>query len=241
MTTWLRMLIPPLPWHRPCHNPGEGDRVVLLHGLWRSLWSMEAPARMLHQAGFEVLNLPYPSFREPMSEIVRRVAGSIPPSGKCTHFVTHSMGGIVARLLARDYPDLLTGKVVMMAPPNQGSAIIEWLSDCRPARWALGPAGMSLSTREVTERVPPFPPEVEVFVVMGRRQPLPLFSFLLSGENDGIVSVSEGRLPGLQRFEVMSADHTFIMAQQEVLAFLLECLQAPPATAEKTARPAAHR
>lgn len=228
MLARLRMLIPPLPWHRPCHDPGEGDRVILLHGLWRSVWSMEAPARALREAGYEVLNLPYPSFRETMPDIVKRVAESIPPSPKRTHFVTHSMGGIVARLLAREDPGLLTGKVVMMAPPNQGSAIIDWLSDCRPARWALGPGGMSLSSREVQERVPPFSPETEVFAVMGRRRPFPVFSFLLSEQNDGIVSVSEGWLPGLRRFEVMEADHTFIMAHPEVLAFLLECLQAPP-------------
>jgi pimeloyl-ACP methyl ester carboxylesterase len=138
------------------------------------------------------------------------------------------MGGIVVRLLARDHPELVTGRVVMMAPPNQGSAIIDWLDDCRPARWILGPAGMGLATREVQEHIPVFPPDREVFVVMGRCGRVPLFRFLLRGENDGIVAVDEGRLSGTRRFDVMDVDHTFMMGQAGVLSFLTECLSPLP-------------
>ena len=41
----FKMIIPPMPWHRPRVRRNEGERVVLLHGLWRSVWAMEEPAR----------------------------------------------------------------------------------------------------------------------------------------------------------------------------------------------------
>ncbi|MBT6399684.1 MAG: hypothetical protein HOK04_07845, partial [Verrucomicrobia bacterium] len=87
----LKMIIPPMPWHSPRVRANDGERVVLLHGLWRSVWAMEEPARYLHHCGFETLNLPYPSFRQSVDKIVDHVAREIVPSSKRTHFVTHSM------------------------------------------------------------------------------------------------------------------------------------------------------
>lgn len=211
------MMIPPLPWHEPRHREGPGDRVVLLHGLWRSVWAMEPLAEALHERGFETLSIPYPSFRRSLPGIVDHVSRSIPASEKTTHFVTHSMGGIVARCLAREHPASMTGKVIMLAPPNQGSEIIDWLKDCPLGRYAFGPGGMSLSTTDVRSSVPGFPPGQDVEVIMGRKPALPLFRFLLEGENDGIVTVESGRLPGDHHFETMDVDHTFMMGKREVL------------------------
>lgn len=221
----FQMMIPPLPWHQSRHRAGRGDRVVLLHGLWRSVWAMEAPARHLNEAGFETLSIPYPSFRKPLPELVDEVAELIPPSEKVTHFVTHSMGGIVLRCLAAKRPDLVTGGVVMLAPPNHGSEIIDWLEDSPLGKFSLGPGGMSLSTGNVCECVPVFPGERRVDVIMGRRSTVPFFRFLLEGENDGIVTVEGGRLPGLRNFDVMDADHTFMMGNRAVLDRVVSLLQ----------------
>lgn len=224
MKNTLQMLVPPLPWHEVRHRPGSGDRVVLLHGLWRSVWAMETPARYLNEAGFETLSIPYSSFRKSLPEIVEEVEERISPSDKRTHFITHSMGGIVLRCLASRRPDRVTGRIVMLAPPNQGSEIVDWLEDSLLGRCFLGPGGRSLSTKGVREEVPQFSREHGVDVIMGRRRAVPVFSFLLEGENDGIVTVDGGRLPGVRRFEVVDADHTFMMANPEVLEHLAKSL-----------------
>ncbi len=221
----LQMMIPPLPWHQPRHRPGPGDRVVLLHGLWRSVWAMEMPARHLNEVGFETLSIPYPSFRKPLPELVAEVAAALPPTEKTTHFVTHSMGGIVLRCLAAKRPDLVTGGVVMLAPPNHGSEIIDWLEDSPLGKYSLGPGGMNLSTDKVCEGVPNFPVGQRVDVIMGRRSTVPFFRFLLVGENDGIVTVEGGRLPGVRNFVVVDADHTFMMGNREVLERVVSWLQ----------------
>ena len=185
---------------------------------------MEEPVRVLNERGFETLNLPYPSFRKTLDEIVDQVARQIPPSSKPTHFVTHSMGGIVLRLLAKRYPELVTGKIVMLAPPNQGSEIIDWLEEFPLARWSLGPGGISLSTDRVPKEVPELENDDEVFVLMGRKNTVPIFDFLLKGKNDGVVTVEGGRIKGMSRLEVFDADHTFIMGDDRVLQRVAELL-----------------
>lgn len=223
----LLSIIPPLPWHHLRRREAEGDRVVLLHGLWRSVWAMEGLASYLNKEGLETLNIPYPSFRKSLDEIVDLVIRSIPPSGKPTHFVTHSMGGIVLRALARKAPHLVTGKITMLAPPNQGSEIIDWLEDSFVGPAIFGPGGMSLSTENIQRNLPGFPDELDVSVIMGRTTHNQIFQPLLCQEHDGIVTVEGGKVRGMKHFEVINAAHTLIMNNPEARELTLRHLTSP--------------
>ena len=44
----LGVLRPPMPWHKPIVHSADADAVILLHGLWRSVWAMEPMARYLY-------------------------------------------------------------------------------------------------------------------------------------------------------------------------------------------------
>ena len=186
---------------------------------------MEGMSEYLNEDGFETVNVPYASFRKPLDEIVDDVAEAIGESEKTTHFVTHSMGGIVVRLLADRYPELVTGKIAMLAPPNQGSEIIDWLSDSFVGHWSLGPGGMAMSTEKTPNEIPGFRGKNDVVVIMGESKPMPLFRFLLDEENDGIVSVEKGKVEGMSDFRVRPGDHTFIMGRSEIQAEVGEFLK----------------
>lgn len=220
----LLSMLPPMPWHQPRLRSGEGERVILLHGLWRSVWAMDGLAAYLNEQGFETLNIPYPSFRKPLDEIVSGVREAIPESDKPAHFVTHSMGGIVLRCLADRYPELMTGKTVMLAPPNQGSEIIDWLEDSFLGRSVFGPGGMSLSTENVRRNIPGFKSDHEVAVVMGRTKHNRIFQSLLGEDHDGIVTIEGGRVNGMKKFDVINSEHTLIMNHKEARQHIVDHL-----------------
>src|SRR3954467_9110462 len=89
--------------HRAC------DGVVLLHGIARRSASLRSLERAVGRAGFETLNLDYPSRRLSLVDLAESLhaataAFAAERKGR-VHFLTHSMGGLVARAyLARHRP-----------------------------------------------------------------------------------------------------------------------------------------
>lgn len=193
--------------------------MVLLHGLWRGWRAMEPLARALGREGFSTLNLPYPSTRLPIPTLVGRIKSEITTAfpEQPVHFVTHSLGGILIRALLAEESSVLPGRIVMLAPPNGGSEIVDWSARHPLVRRLLGPAGRSLGSRGFASQLPDLPPDADVAVIMGDRCSLPLFARLLEDRNDGIVSASKGRIAGLKEFAVIHADHTFIQMHPDAV------------------------
>lgn len=214
-----KMLIPPMLWDRPRRQPGEGGKVVLLHGLWRSWRAMEPLSKRLAEEGFSTLNLPYPSARKPLDRIAAIIRSEISgfAEGQPVHLVTHSLGGIIARLLLADNPPWQPGRLVMMAPPSTGSEIIDWASGKALLRPLLCPAARALASDGVPSHLPELPPELEAIVIMGSKTAIPFFRRILGSQNDGIVSAERGRINGLRSFTVIDADHTFIQIHPEAI------------------------
>lgn len=222
------MMIPPMLWDRPRFREQNGETVILLHGLWRSWRAMEPMAKSLHEQGFCTLNLPYPSTRkslDDLSDLIRdrisQVAGDKP-----VHLVTHSLGGILARKILSEKPSWNIGRLVMLAPPNRGSEIVDWASSHHRGLLALlGPSGKALSSQNLTSILPALPTGLEAAVIMGRRGTIPFFRKILTEENDGIVSVETGRIEGLCGFSVIDADHTFIQMHPEAIRQTIDFLK----------------
>ena len=216
---------------------GRGaDTVVLLHGLGRGPVSMWPLAQSLRREGYRVVSVSYPSQRGSIPELAEQALGPVfgkaagpdAPSGAGrVHLVTHSLGGILVRQYLRDHgvPASL-GRVVMLAPPNQGSEIVDTL-----AGWSLyarinGPAGLDLGTspKHAPAALGPLPPGVEAGVIAGDFSWNPLFSALIPGADDGKVSVVRTHLAGEADHRVLPYSHTWLMnraeTRRQVLAFL---------------------
>ena len=145
-------------------------------------------------------------------------------SEKPLHFVTHSLGGILVRAyIAQKRPHNL-GRVVMLSPPNQGSQLVDELRDNPLFQWATGPAGQELGTDPSNLPNRLGPADFEVGIITGSQSLNPLTSWLVTGEDDGKVSVESAQLEGMADFLVVPNTHTFIMnssqVAQEVVHFL---------------------
>jgi pimeloyl-ACP methyl ester carboxylesterase len=203
------------------------DVVVLLHGLGRTHWSMMPLESRLGDAGYRVVNLHYPSTRLGPDALVDYVSEGIArccADAERVHFVTHSLGGILVRgYVAKQHPANL-GRVVMLAPPNRGSELVDEFADWPLFAWILGPTAVQLGTSadSFPNRLPAV--DFDLGVIAGTASVNPIGSAILPVGNDGTVSVASTRVEGMRDFVELPVSHTFIMwsddASDQVIAFL---------------------
>jgi pimeloyl-ACP methyl ester carboxylesterase len=218
---------PHLALAHPAPAPGTGARVaphqcvVLLHGMGRTRQYMSAIEEDLEQAGYDVVNVSYPSRQHPIEELAPRVAGFVQ---RCralgatrNHFVTHSLGGIVARYWLKDHPLPEGGRLVMLGPPNRGSEVTDHYRNRWWYRFSTGPAGQQIGTDadSIPNRLGA--PPLETGVIAGTREGNPAFNALFGGPNDGKVSVARARIPGLADFLQVDASHYYLTHSAVVL------------------------
>ncbi|OZC04787.1 hypothetical protein BSZ36_16645 [Rubricoccus marinus] len=184
----------------------------------RSQFSMVPMELRLRQQGFRTLNYGYDSFGPDietiagdLNAVLERETEANPPAQ--VHFVTHSLGGIVVRQLIEDERPEHLGRVVMMAPPNQGSETADRLS--KWVGWMLRPI-TELKTENSTVAAMPPPEAVEIAVI--------------AGDRDGKVSLEESHLEGEAEHVVVASGHTFIMTKPSV-ARMTACFLRTGATA----------
>ncbi len=203
--------------------------VVLIHGLGRTRRCFRRLRRRLDREGYRTWAATYPSMRMSIGQAAHhirdKVLDELGPGPVCG--VTHSLGAVVARLLAKE---LRWERLVMLAPPNSGSRLagamkrthMLWLFGGRPAYELAGgaeswpsppkPFGVIAGTRpSVLEGAQSW---------VGRR----LGAFPAGVVHDGTVSVDETQHPEMADFATVAAGHTLLMdhprTQELVLRFL---------------------
>ena len=207
----------------------SSECVVLLHGLNRSWRAMQPMAEALRNAGFSTANVDYPS----QAGSVEVLAPLAVETGlqECRragatriHFVTHSIGGILLRYAHQQSPIPDLGRVVMLAPPNHGSEVIDITRNWPTTLIFAGEAGMQLGTDENSIPAQLGPVDFELGVIAGTGSINPVMSAMLPSPDDGKVSVASTQVAGMDDFLVVQHSHHYIInsetAIRNTVAFL---------------------
>lgn len=179
----------------------------------------------LQDAGYTVRNIDYPSVThslETLAELVLQKIRTDIEIGEPLHFVGHSMGAILVRLMLRDHRPEKLGRVVMIAPPNHGSAVAGFLQRFGFYKKWFGPAGQQIGTNHngIHHHLPSA--DYECGIIAGNRSADPWFSwFLYRGrENDGKVSVEHTKLEGMKDFVVVPVAHAALPNNPQVISLV---------------------
>ncbi len=197
----------------------DGDYVVILHGIARSNKHMQKLATYLQKDGFDVINLSYPSTSykiEDLTEIINKEISQRVNEDKRINFIGYSMGGLMVRALIHKYNYKNLGKVVQLAPPNQGSEIADFVKNFWPYKKIFGPAGQQLITDQSSVKYIFGKVNYELGIIAGNATIDPISSAIIPGENDGKVAVERTKLEGMKDHIVVSASHTFFPSNKEV-------------------------
>lgn len=210
--------------------------VVVLHGLGLGKWAMKRVATSLEAEGYQVVNLSYESRNIPLEKLV---STWLPEQLKAhrvglmtddapLNFVTHSMGGIVLRGWLKSQPEIPPNlrRVVMFAPPNHGSSLVDRIGTWKAFKISTGVNGIRLSTApdSYPRQIGPWPDGPELGIIAGDSPINPLLAYWTGGPGDGKVRVSETKLDGMSDHIVMPNSHTWIQYRRkpiaQVVAFL---------------------
>jgi triacylglycerol lipase len=198
--------------------------VVLMHGLFRtgaSMLPMEWYLRknggytkvLTPTTGYHLHELP--DSAEKLSEKLHALHDEF----GAVDVVTHSTGGLLARAVMPLAP---LRRVVMLAPPNQGTQAAELARDMVPVHRYLGWDPLAKLLPGAPVALPEGP--AEIGIITGGTGDEKGFIPLLDGDNDQTVRVEEARLDSAVAFRVVPVRHTWLMAHPDVQAMTLNFL-----------------
>ena len=239
---------------QPDFPPISSPVLVTLHGLGRTRNSMSVIGKYASEEGdFAWINFGYASTRSEITDHARALRNALDElaslkreqdaqakstrgeqEGLEIHFIAHSLGNIVIRKMLSDIERndadqrrtaWRVGRMVMLGPPNQGSAMANLLKKSNAFRWIAGSSGKDLGAEwdELQKRL--VTPKFEFAIIAGGKRDGKGYNPLLTGDNDLFVRVEETKLSGAADFAVIPSVHTYLMNRRESKEMALRFLQ----------------
>ncbi len=219
------------------HNlpPLKSTAVVTLHGLGAFRGVMQPIANYLAKEGdWTAINFSYASTRKSVADHALALGHVIDnlEGVEHVHLVAHSLGNIVVRRYfelraAQPNADRHSPKierVVMIGPPNNGSAVARLLENSKLFEVVGGTSAQQLG--EEWDALKPklaTPPHFGIIAgsTLGGAGTNPL----VPGDDDMMVGVAETKLAGAEDFLTVSSTHTLLLFKREVREATLRFLQ----------------
>lgn len=210
-------------------KPASSHLVVLVHGILPGLNPFVDMQKTLRDHGFDATMISYPSTQDTIESHADALANLLLSleGTKTVSFVTHSMGGLVVRQLLgkrRAWQDHIgVDRMVMVAPPNQGSAIARTLKDNAAYKLIYGVSGQQL-TPESVQSLPPL--KVPFIIIAGGKSDADGYNPFIEGDDDGTVTVAETHLDGVSKTYVIRDLHTAVGDNPETISITMDYLSA---------------
>lgn len=209
-------------------------QIFILHGIARTSYHMRKIASYFESEGFLVHNIDYPSTKYNMESLAEMIAHQIRIHNNPDYeanFIGYSLGGLLLRVIFNIYslPELeitKMGRIVQLAPPNNGSEVVDFLCEHPILRFIFksifGAAGLQLTTSQ--EGISYLLGEIEypIGVIAGSRSYDPISTYIINGgseqiipslmgkgHDDGKVTIQSTKIAEMSDHIVVPECHTF--------------------------------
>jgi hypothetical protein len=167
-------------------------KVYLIHGFGGLGIEMEKIRGAIEKEGFTNENFTYKSLIEDVDSVsinlIQTIQKDKPDS---ISFVTHSMGALVVRSMYEKL-DSISGfpfvhRIVMIAPPNNGSPVADFFSQFKFVKYIVGPNINNLTTNKITGAAKYPIPTCEVGLIAGSFGGKRGYNVFITADNDGVL------------------------------------------------------
>jgi pimeloyl-ACP methyl ester carboxylesterase len=197
--------------------------VVLAHGYMRTKYSMRFLEKEFELEGYRVINETYNSMGKSLEENADFLNDAIASETEKIdgdyeiYFITYSMGGLVTRCYLNKYRPTHAVRMVMIAPPNRGSAKAKFFSGFPILNGLLGPSGREMAAGDDYLTEVCGVPEIPFGIIAGGKGDADGYSDLLPGDDDRTVCVWNTYLKGTNDYLLLDHKHTFICYYRDVI------------------------
>ena len=198
----------------------RNEMVVLLHGALKSSLSMNRIENAFESAGYRTFNWDYDSNDYTVEQNAATLDSLIRTreyEQYRLHFVTHSLGGIIGRYYLDNFQPPHLGRMVMIAPPNQGSQLATTFQDFPPFRWLYKKTIEYLVTGEDAFAPNAGIPPCEFGIIAGGTGGKYGYTWYLPGDDDGTISVEQTKLKGASDFIIVHHIHSALPLERETV------------------------
>jgi hypothetical protein len=181
-------------------------------------------ARLLSSDRFIVHNIGYSSRHAPLSSLIDQIEIELQqriPVGSPVYFVGHSLGGILLRFVSvRTQAVFIWKRGVLLGSPNQGAKIARLVGQLPLLSGFFGPVLHDIAKANWSAEKP----VCELAVIAGGTGTSVGFLPFLSGDNDGLVTVSETNLQHAKVHRVIPVPHPILMLHPRALRLVRQFL-----------------
>ena len=188
------------------------DCIILIHGMGRSALSMLPIKYALSEENHTVINTQYSVWGKTISglsiEVIPQAINDCPEDQPIS-FVTHSLGGIIVRHYLSEHHLPRLNSIVMIAPPNHGSEIVDFLKHSFLYPYIKDEVIAELSTDNTLPYIKDNQ-AVSIGIIAGGKSMNWISSKIIPGIDDGKVSIESTLLDTMDDHIILDNTHTFI-------------------------------
>ena len=193
------------------------ETIILVHGLWMTGTEMALLKRRLRARGYHVHQFRYRMVMRTLDQNRVKLKSIIEKySAGRVHIIGHSLGGVLALQTLQLYPDLPVARVICLGSPLVDSAAGRRVAQVKAGRTILG---KTLAEAVFEAPLQSWAGPQSVGVIAGNRGfGLGKIISALPKPNDGVVSVAETCLPGIDDHLEIPRGHMGLLVSRLVAA-----------------------